>query len=511
VSNKILLLDFGSQTTQLIARRVREIGVYCEIHSHNLPLEAVAAYAPQGIILSGSPTSVYAPAAPSMDMAIFRLGVPILGICYGMQIMTKLLGGQVSSADKKEYGPAILTLLAKEGIFKTADSGRTVWMSHGDRITHMPPGFKALAVSDNSPYAAFGDLERRFYGVQFHPEVAHSEQGGLMLQQFVRGECGCQPDWSMQNFEREAIAQLRARLGASKVICALSGGVDSSVLALLLHRAVGPNLTCIFVDNGLLRLEEAAQVDQVFRQTFGVNLLTVDASQLFLQRLAGVIDPEEKRRVIGHAFIEVFEQQARALGQIDYLAQGTIYPDVIESVNQKGPSSLIKSHHNVGGLPASMKLKLVEPLRELFKDEVRALGAAMGLPLSVTGRQPFPGPGLAIRIMGEVNQERLDILRKADRIVQEEISAAGLYYQIWQSFAIYLPIKNVGVMGDERTFADVIALRLVDSVDAMTADWSRVPYDLLAAISRRIINEVQGINRVVLDISSKPPATIEWE
>jgi GMP synthase (glutamine-hydrolysing) len=509
--DKILILDFGSQTTQLIARRVRELKVYCEIHPHSLSLEAVLAFRPKGIILSGGPTSVYAPDAPGLDKRILGLHLPLLGICYGMQIITHLLGGEVNPAPKREYGPARLDILKTAGPFRRAESGQAVWMSHGDRITRMPPGFTALARSDNSPCAAFGDLERRIYGVQFHPEVAHTAQGMTMLEDFVMDECACAPVWTMRGFEQNAVARLSRQLAGKKVICALSGGVDSSVVALLLHRAVGANLTSIFVDNGLLRQDEAAQVEEVFRQTFGLNLITVKAGDLFLSRLAGVVDPEEKRRIIGRAFIEVFELEAGRLEEVDYLAQGTIYPDVIESVSQKGPSAVIKSHHNVGGLPETMKLSLVEPLRELFKDEVRDLGRAMGLPEEIISRQPFPGPGLAIRIMGEVTAPRLAVLRQADLIVQEEIKKAGLYERIWQSFAVYLPVKNVGVMGDERTYEDVIALRIVDSADAMTADWTRLPYDLLALLSSRIINEVAGINRVVLDISSKPPATIEWE
>ena len=512
-AEKVLVLDFGSQTTQLIARRVREARVYCEIHPCTMPLDEIKAFAPRGIILSGGPASVYAPDAPSVAGGIFELGAPILGICYGMQIITHLLDGKVARGEKREYGPAQLQINRPWGLFRELDDQdtRTVWMSHGDRIEQMPDGFSVLAHSDNSPVAAMGDAERRIYGVQFHPEVAHTPQGAAMLASFVLGECGCRPIWTMHNFIESTVAALKKRLGGKKVICALSGGVDSSVVALLLHRAIGRDLTSIFVDNGLLRAGEVSEVAGLFKDVFGLNLVVVDAAQTFLQRLEGVTDPEEKRRIIGHTFIEVFEAQAQGIGQVDYLAQGTLYPDVIESVSFKGPSSTIKSHHNVGGLPEKMRLKLVEPLRELFKDEGREVGRELGLPENIVTRQPFPGPGLAIRIMGQVTASRLATLREADLIVLEEMRKADLYTKVWQSFAVLVPVKTVGVMGDERTYEDVIALRIVDSVDAMTADWSRVPYELLARMSSRIINEVQGVNRVVLDISSKPPATIEWE
>ena len=510
---KVLVLDFGSQTTQLIARRVREARVYCEIHPCTMPLEEIKAFAPKGVILSGGPASVYADGAPTVDAGVFELGVPILGICYGMQIITHLLGGQVAGGEKREYGPATLNIQTAAGPFRELDisEDQQVWMSHGDRIENMPAGFAAMAISPNSPVAAMGDTKRKFYGVQFHPEVHHTPQGAAMLASFVLGECGCQPIWTMHNFAEATIADFKERLAGQKVLCALSGGVDSSVVALLLHKAIGKNLTSVFVDNGVLRSGEVSEVAGVFRDVFGMNLVVVDAADRFLDKLEGVRDPEEKRRIIGHTFIEVFEEEAAKIGKVDYLAQGTLYPDVIESVSFKGPSATIKSHHNVGGLPEKMRLKLVEPLRELFKDECREVGRELGLPENIVSRQPFPGPGLAIRIMGEVTRPRLATLRQADAIVQEEMRGAGLYNKVWQSFAVLAPVKTVGVMGDERTYEDVIALRCVDSVDAMTADWSRVPYELLAKISTRIINEVKGVNRVVYDISSKPPATIEWE
>ncbi len=511
---KILVLDFGSQTTQLIARRVREARVYCEIHPCTMPLAEIQAYGAKGIILSGGPASCYEPGAPSVDPAIFSLGVPVLGICYGMQIITLLSGGVVARGAKREYGPAKLNIQTPVGPFRDIDLAepQKVWMSHGDRIEKLPQGFTTLAVTGNSPVAAMGDLKRRIYGVQFHPEVAHTPGGAAMLAAFVLGDCGCDPIWTMHNFAEATIADLQKCLAGEKVICALSGGVDSSVVALLLHKAIGKDLTSIFVDNGVLRAGEVSEVAGLFRDVFGLNLVVVDAADIFLDRLAGVTDPEQKRRIIGHTFIEVFESEAKKIGDgVQYLAQGTLYPDVIESVSFKGPSAVIKSHHNVGGLPEKMKLKLVEPLRELFKDECREVGRELGLPESIVSRQPFPGPGLAIRIMGEVTRPRLATLREADAIVQEEMRAAELYTKVWQSFAVLVPVKTVGVMGDERTYEDVVALRIVDSVDAMTADWSRVPYELLARMSSRIINEVKGVNRVVLDISSKPPSTIEWE
>ena len=512
-SEKILILDFGSQTTQLIARRVREARVYCEIHPCTMPLSEVKAFEPKGIILSGGPASVYAEDAPTMDKGILELGVPVLGICYGMQIITHLQGGKVARGTKKEYGPANLDIKALAGPFRDLDGKEPhkVWMSHGDRIEEMPGGFEPLAVTENSPVAAMANHERHMYGVQFHPEVVHTPQGAVMLASFVLGECGCRPIWTMHNFAQATIDELKQRLDGKKVICALSGGVDSSVVALMLHKAIGKNLTSIFVDNGVLRAGEVSEVAGIFRETFGLNLVVVDAAKTFLDRLAGVTDPEEKRRIIGHTFIEVFEEEAAKIGQVDYLAQGTLYPDVIESVSFKGPSATIKSHHNVGGLPEKMRMELVEPLRELFKDEVREVGRELGMPESIVSRQPFPGPGLAIRIMGEVTPEKLASLREADAVVQEEMRNSGYYHKVWQSFAVLVPVKTVGVMGDERTYEDVVALRIVDSLDAMTADWTRVPHEILARISSRIINEVQGVNRVVLDISSKPPATIEWE
>lgn len=512
-AEKILVLDFGSQTTQLIARRVREARVYCEIHPCTMTLDEIKEFNPRGIILSGGPASVYAPDAPTMDPGVFGLGQPILGICYGMQIITNLLGGRVAKGERREYGPAQLQLKTAAGPFRELDvrEQQKVWMSHGDRIEEMPEGFEALAVTENSPVAAMADLKRRIYGVQFHPEVVHTPQGAAWLAAFVLGECGCRPVWTMHNFAEATINDFKERLAGQKVLCALSGGVDSSVVALLLHKAIGSDLTSVFVDNGVLRSGEVSEVAGLFREVFGLNLVVVDAADTFIDRLKGVTDPEEKRRIIGHTFIEIFEDEAAKIGQVDYLAQGTLYPDVIESVSFKGPSATIKSHHNVGGLPDKMKLKLVEPLRELFKDECREVGREVGLPENIVSRQPFPGPGLAIRVMGEVTRDRLRTLRRADAIVQEEMKKADLYTKVWQSFAVLIPVKTVGVMGDERTYDEVIALRIVDSVDAMTADWSRVPYELLSRMSSRIINEVPGVNRVVLDISSKPPATIEWE
>jgi GMP synthase (glutamine-hydrolysing) len=509
----VLILDFGSQYTQLIARRVRELNVYSEIHPFDLPMARIRAMAPAGIILSGGPSSVYDPGAPRIGPELFALGVPILGICYGVQLTSLLLGGKVVSASHREYGRATVRLEAPSELFHGFAAGEelAVWMSHGDRVEALPAGFAGTGTSASCPFAAVEAPARKFWGVQFHPEVAHTPRGMEILGNFLFRICGCQPTWTMANFVDEAVAQVRATAGRGRVICGLSGGVDSSVAASLVHRAVGDRLTCIFVDNGLLRAREAVQVEALFRGAFKMNLVVVDAADRFLSGLAGVADPEQKRKIIGREFIAVFEEEARKLGGADFLVQGTLYPDVIESVSHKGPSATIKSHHNVGGLPEQMQLKLIEPLRELFKDEVRKLGAECGLPHDMLWRQPFPGPGLAVRVLGPVDKAACDTLRAADVIIDEEIRAAGLYESIWQSFGVLLPVRTVGVMGDERTYANVLALRAVHSRDGMTADWVPLPHDLLATISSRIVNEVRGINRVVYDISSKPPATIEWE
>jgi GMP synthase (glutamine-hydrolysing) len=511
----ILILDFGAQYTQLIARRVREQKVYSEIHPFNLPMARIREMAPRGIILSGGPSSCYDPGAPRVSTELYELGVPILGICYGVQLTALLLGGKVAAADRREYGRAQVRVVRDAGdLFHGFAPGEetAVWMSHGDRIEALPAGFDVVGESANCPAAAVAAPARKFWGVQFHPEVAHTPRGGEILANFLFRIAGCKPTWTMPAFVDEAVAAVQRQVGgAGRAVCGLSGGVDSSVAAVLVLRAMGDRLTCIFVDTGLQRAGEAAQVESLFRDAFKADLRVVDAAERFLGKLAGVTDPEQKRKIIGREFIAVFEEEARKVGGAEYLVQGTLYPDVIESVSAKGPSATIKSHHNVGGLPERMHLKLVEPLRELFKDEVRELGAELALPRHVLWRQPFPGPGLAVRVLGEVTRARCDVLRAADSIIDQEIRAAGLYESIWQSFGVLLPVRSVGVMGDERTYAEALALRAVHSRDGMTADWVPLPYDLLATISSRIVNEVKGINRVVYDISSKPPATIEWE
>ena len=510
---KILILDFGSQTTQLIARRIREQKVYCEIHPYSIDLAKIKTLAPAGIVLSGGPASVYDGDAPLSDPAIFELGLPVLGICYGAQLMIQQLGGKVEKAEKREFGKAELSVQYTGGIFaglETSPIHHQVWMSHGDRVEVAPEGFEATATSSHSPFAALRHRDKPFVAVQFHPEVAHTLIGTDVLRNFIFGLCDCQPDWTMHSFIESTVAAIRSKVGTNKVICALSGGVDSSVTAALIHRAIGDQLTCIYVNNGLMRIGESESILRFFKEKSKLKVIDVEATDFFLSELAGVVDPEIKRKRIGLGFIKIFEEEAGKLGEVNYLAQGTLYPDVIESVSFRGEAP-IKSHHNVGGLPEIMKLDLIEPLRELFKDEVRELGLELGLPEEAIYRQPFPGPGLGIRIMGEVNLERLEILRLADVIVLEEMKKSGWYRKVWQSFAVLLPIQTVGVMGDGRTYENVIALRAVDSRDAMTADWSKLPYELLGDISSRIINEVRGVNRVVFDISSKPPATIEWE
>jgi len=513
MNEQIVILDFGSQYTQVIARRVRECNVYSTIVHFNTPATEIARLKPSGIILSGGPSSVYAKNAPLPDKNIFSLGVPVLGICYGVQLLAHFLGGKVEKGLKREYGKGTLTVKdASCALFSKLPRSLQVWNSHGDKLTKIPNGFKPVAITENSEYAAIENRAKKFFGLQFHPEVAHTPRGKEIIANFVHGVCGCGKNWTMRNYAEQAIEEIRAQVGKEHVVLGLSGGVDSSVAAALLHKAIGDQLTCIFVNNGLLRAREAEVVQEVFGRNFKVKLQYENVAKLFLGKLKGVTDPERKRKIIGKTFIEVFQEATKRAGKAKFLAQGTLYPDVIESVPIGGnPAALIKSHHNVGGLPKNMKFKLVEPLARLFKDEVRELGLELGLPREIVLRQPFPGPGLAVRILGEVTPKRCDILRAADSIVVEEMKASGWYYKIWQSFAVLLPVRSVGVMGDERTYDYTIALRAVESQDGMTADWVKLPYDLLEKLSNRIINEVKGVNRVCFDISSKPPATIEWE
>ncbi len=508
----IIVIDFGSQYSMLIARRVRECQVYCELLPHDTPWEKIASLNPKGFILSGGPASAYKPGAPLAPAYIYESHLPILGICYGMQVLTKQLGGQVTPGIKREYGHAVLHLDQIDSpLFTDLPPSTPVWMSHADKIEKMPPGFTALAHTENSPIAVIGSDERIF-GLQFHPEVVHTPEGKAILKNFIYRICGCQGNWTIGNFINENVAAIKKQVGKGKVINALSGGVDSSVVATLIHQAIGDQLTCIFVNHGLLRREEVERTFNTFRLNLGMNIIYVDANERFLKRLEGVTDPEAKRKIIGEEFIKVFEEEAKKIGKVDFLAQGTLYPDVIESASTGSKASAkIKTHHNVGGLPAKMKLNLLEPLRNLFKDEVRQAGLALGLPEEMVWRQPFPGPGLAIRIIGKVTKEKLEILRGADWVVMNEIKKAKLYRQLWQSFAVLTDVKSVGVMGDYRTYGYLVAIRAVTSEDAMTADWARLPYDVLARISSRIVNEVPGVNRVVYDITSKPPSTIEWE
>jgi GMP synthase (glutamine-hydrolysing) len=511
----VLIIDFGSQVTQLIARRVREAGVYCEIHPFDKAEALLDAFKPKAVILSGGPSSLTESDSPRIGRKVFELGVPVLGICYGEQLMCDVLGGKVEAGETREFGRADIVLTRESPLFAgigAVDHREPVWMSHGDKVTALPEGFQVIATSEGSPFAAIADEARRFYGVQFHPEVVHTPRGATLLHNFVRAIAGLKGDWSMASFRQEEVARIRAQVGSGRVICGLSGGVDSSVAAVLIHEAIGDQLTCVFVDTGLLRLNEAEQVVSLFRNHYNIPLVHVDASKDFLGALDGVSDPETKRKTIGRLFVEVFDREAAKIEGAQFLAQGTLYPDVIESVSARGgPSAVIKSHHNVGGLPEYMKLKLVEPLRELFKDEVRALGRELGLDQAFVGRHPFPGPGLAIRIPGEVTAEKVAVLQQADAIYLEEIRKAGLYDQIWQAFAVLLPVKTVGVMGDARTYENVCALRAVTSTDGMTADFFEFPWDVLGRAATRIVNEVRGVNRVVYDVTSKPPGTIEWE
>jgi GMP synthase (glutamine-hydrolysing) len=514
----LIIMDFGSQYSELIARRIRETQVYSEVISYRTTAEQLRQINPKGIILSGGPSSVYDEFAPKCDPEIWNLGIPILGVCYGMQLMVQQLGGEVTRAERGEYGKASLYIDDPTDLLTNVEEGSTMWMSHGDSCTKLPDGFEILAHTDNTPCAAIAHHEKKLYGVQFHPEVVHSVGGLAMIRNFVYHICDCEPTWTTAAFVEESIREIRARVGEKRVLLALSGGVDSSTLAFLLHKAIGDQLTCMFIDQGFMRKYEPERLVKLFQEQFHIPVEYVNARDRFLAQVAGITDPEEKRRRIGHEFIRVFEEESRRLGPFDYLAQGTLYPDVIESADTNiDPKTgervavKIKSHHNVGGLPKDLRFKLVEPLRKLFKDEVRKVGRSIGLPEEIVQRQPFPGPGLAIRILGEITPERLDILRDADLIVRQEINRQGMYNQLWQAFAVLLPIRSVGVMGDKRTYAYPIVLRLVSSEDGMTADWARVPYDLLETISNRIVNEVKGVNRVVYDITSKPPGTIEWE
>lgn len=508
----VLIVDFGSQYTQLIARRVREAHVYCEIVPYHQALERIEQLKPLGLILSGGPASVYDDDAPQIDKALFDTKIPILGICYGLQLTAFMQGGRVHPADRREYGPALVDVDTDSPLFKGLEKEQRVWMSHGDYIDSLPEGFRPVARTDNTPFAAIANDNEEIYGVQFHPEVVHTRNGKAILKNFLFNICSCKPDWRMTSFIKETIEQLRAEVGNANVILGLSGGVDSSVAAVLLHHALGNKLSCIFVDNGLLRKGEAIFVEETFRRHFHINLKCIDASDGFLARLKGVVDPEMKRRIIGNEFIRVFEKEASQIENVKYLAQGTLYPDVIESVPAHGgPTKTIKTHHNVGGLPEKMNFELIEPFRELFKDEVREIGRELGLPENIVDRHPFPGPGLAVRILGEVSRERLDMLRDADRIFINELFQNDLYNNIWQAFAVLLPVQTVGVMGDTRTYDSVVALRAVTSTDGMTADWAKIPDYILGRIATRIVNEVKGVNRVVYDITSKPPGTIEWE
>ena len=512
MSQIIAVLDFGSQYTQVIARRLRECQVYSRVYPYHTSAEQLKEMGVQGVILSGGPSSVLRPDAPKPDPAVLEMGVPVLGICYGLQLLGHLLGGEVLPSDEREFGRGKLVVDRDSRLFKGISREIQVWNSHGDKLIRLPAGFASIGRTENSDFAAIEDVERRFYGLQFHPEVFHTEQGTDIIRNFLLEVCECAQDWTMASYAEHKIQQIRERVGDDRVILGLSGGVDSSVAAALIHQAIGEQLTCVFVDNGLLRKDEVRAVEKLYGDHFHLNLVVAHSADLFLDRLEGVTDPERKRKIIGNTFIEVFEDEVSRIGEVKYLAQGTIYPDIIESVPIDGnPAALIKSHHNVGGLPERMNLEILEPLNELFKDEVRVLGLELGLPRSVVWRQPFPGPGLAVRVIGEITRENLATLREADAILIEEMKAAELYYKVWQSFCVFLPIRTVGVMGDERTYDNVVALRIVESIDAMTADWAEIPHALLGKISNRIINEVRGINRVVLDISSKPPSTIEWE